>query len=232
MSRGDKSLLWGRVSMGASVLHPLLWQIRFLFFFSFCPLSTFLLTSPCPEWCCKRTGTVCQGLAACRMNPLWVCELLTPTGLKGRESQPRGSGFEASERWRGRKGALQRLHFHLLVWSSLGILALVLLLEHAFAFSLSIGFLSSRAVGKAANLSGSSCCKFWEMLKKLSLLQKDTWAAAEVTEPPAKGCYSLLYWENSFEGRREQETKGFLSACSLCSFSMLCEASVTLVWLW
>lgn len=129
---------------------------------------------------------------------------MTPTGLKGRKSQPRGSGFEASERWGERKSALQRLLF------------LLPLLEHAFA--LSIGLLSSRTVGEAANLTGSSCCKFWEMLKKLSLLQKDTWAAAEVTEPPANGGYSVLCWKNSFEGRREPETKSFVSACSLCSF--------------
>lgn len=159
MSRGDKSVLWASVSVGASVLHPLLWQIRFLFFFSFCPLATFLLASPCPEWCCKRTGTVCEGLVACKRSPLWVCELLTPTGLKGRESQPRESGFEAFERWGGRKSALQMLHFSS-VWYSLGILALVLLSEHAFAFALSIGFLASRTMGEAANLTGSSYCKF------------------------------------------------------------------------
>lgn len=70
--------------------------------------------------------------------------------------------------------SFKRLHFHFPVQSTLGILALVLLLERAFAFALSIGFLTSMTVGEAANLTGSSFCKFWEMLKKLSLLQRDT----------------------------------------------------------
>lgn len=194
MSRREKTLLWASVSAVASVLHPLLWQVRFLFFF--CPLATFLLASPCPEWCCKRTGTVWEGLVAYRMNPLWVCELLTPTGLKGRESQPRGSGFEASERWRGRKSALQEAPLPSVIL--LGHPGFGATLGTCFCFALSIGFLTSTAAGEQqiwlvpVVVSSGRCWKSCQYFRGTpELLQR--WQNQQLM-----GLLSVLCWESSF----------------------------------
>lgn len=156
---------------------------------------------------------------------------------KGGESQPRGSGLEASERGGGRKSALQRLHFHFSAWASLSILAVILLLGQAFAFALSIGLLASSTTGGAANLTGSSCCHFfWETLKNLSFLRGGhlSCCRADKTTSQWGGLFSVLCWWGvlKFEQKGTTAPGALWKPAVSAPSSMLCEVSVTSGWLW
>lgn len=201
---------------------------RYFFFLFLLPISH-LSTGFSLSWVAKGLGQFVRGWwhvgwILCECVSYWLLQ-----GWKGGSPSQEGLALRHQKGEEG-KEPFKRLHFPVrfswasCLWSYSWNVLLPLL---------SIGSLISRTVREAANLPGSSCFKFWEMLKKLSLLQRDTWAAAEVTEPISNGDYSLCcVWRTHFKAEGSKRPKALCKPAVSAPSGILCEISVTLVWLW